>query len=178
MELLNNIVNEHSIIAFGITVFKSLWIGAIVSGLTAILFSFSRKSAQARYVIAAIALATIFISTVIVFISTNNVSNRVYGDNAMITPATEVQPADEYLLPDKLSEGFKIRALVQEFSAGAERLFIHHSEWIVLIWLIGLVFHGAKFTGGYIYARRFCKRSTSDIPGIWAGRILVTNAQP
>ena len=171
MELLDKIVNEHSIIAFGITVMKSLWIGAIISGLTAILFRFTRKSAHARYIIAGIALATIFISTVIVFISTNNGSLRAYGDNEPVTAVTEVQPADEYLHPYKLGEGFNIGALIQELSAGAERLFINHSEWIVLMWLIGVVFHGAKFTGGYIYARRFSRRSTADIPAIWAARI-------
>ena len=171
MELLNKIVSEHSIIAFGITVMKSLWIGAIVSVLAAILFSFTRKSAHARYIIAALALATIFISTVIVFVSTSKGSHPAYGDNTLIRGAGEVQQTSEYLHPGRLSEGFTVRTMIRELSAGAERLSIDHSEWIVLLWLIGVVIHGAKFTGGYIYASRFSKRSTTDLPAIWAARI-------
>jgi beta-lactamase regulating signal transducer with metallopeptidase domain len=171
MELLNKIVSEHSIIAFGITVMKSLWIGAIVSVLAAILFSFTRKSAHARYIIAALALATIFISTVIVFVSTSNGSHPAYGYNPLISDAGGVQQTSEYLHPGRLSEGFNVRTLIRELSAGAERLFIDHSEWIVLLWLIGVVILGVKFTGGYIYASRFSTRSTTDLPAIWAARI-------
>jgi len=171
MELLNKIVSEHSIIAFGITVMKSLWIGAVVSVLAALLFSFTRKSAHARYIIASLALATIFISTVVVFVSTSNASYPANGDNTLISGAGGVQQTSEYLHPGRLSEGFTVRTVISELSAGAEGLIIDHSEWIVLLWLIGVVIHGAKFTGGYICASRFSKRGTTDLPAIWTARI-------
>ena len=69
MELLNKIISEYTIIAFGLTVMHSLWIGAIISGLTVILFAFIRKSAHARYIIATTGLVIIFISSLIIFVN-------------------------------------------------------------------------------------------------------------
>ncbi len=168
MELLNKIVNEHTIISVGLTIIKSIWIGAIISVLTAVLSTLVKKSARTRYIIAATGLLIIFISSVAVFIDINNDGQQAFADTSFIIDASTIQPTDGY---DEVSHRFKIPAMILGLTRDAERLFIYHSELIVLIWIIGVFILSIKFTGGYIYTRRLRSRITTDIPAIWAARI-------
>ena len=171
MELLNNIINENAITAFSVTVIKSVWIGAIISGLTAILLAFIRKSARTRYTIAATGLAIIFISSATIFFRYVDSTRHFYGDEAMIPAVTFFQPSDGDLGNDEISSRFNIPGIIPELIRGTERIFIYHSEFIVLIWIIGVIILSVKFTGAYFYIRRLRSRITTDIPDIWAARI-------
>ena len=168
MELLNRIINEHTIISVGLTIIKSIWIGALISVLTAVLLTLIKKSPHTRYIIAATGLLIIFISSVAVFIDINNDSQQAFADTSFIIDATRLQPNDGY---DEASHRFKIPAIILGLTKDAERLFIYHSELIVLIWIIGVFILSVKFTGGYLYTRRLRSRITKDIPAIWAARI-------
>jgi len=171
MELLNKIISEYTIAAFGLTVMHSLWIGAIISGLTAILFAFIRKSTHARYIIATTGLVIIFISSLIIFVNIKDSTHQWLRDDVMIPGVSKFQSINENYHQGKLSGGFNISGSILGITRDAERLFINHSELIVLIWIIGVLILGAKFTGAYIYANRFRKRCTIDIPDIWTVRI-------
>ena len=171
MELLNKIINEYAITALSLTVIKSVWIGAVISGLTAILFTFIRKSARMRYIIATTGLVIIFISSIIVYININNSQQQSNRDEAMIPAVTSLQPSDGDLKNDAKSILFNIPGIIRELLSDAERLFIYNSGIIVLIWIIGVIIFSLKFTGGHIYARRLSNRITTEIPDIWAARI-------
>ena len=170
MELLNKIISEYTIIAFGLTVMHSLWIGAVISGLTALLFTFIRKSTRARYIIASIGLALIFISSVIIYIYIKD-SSQSLSDNLMIPAISKIQPLNGNIHPDTITGRYTVSCIIQGITSKAEKLFAYHSELIVLIWIIGVLILGAKFTGAYIYANRFRKRGIMDLPDIWAVRI-------
>ena len=171
MELLNNIFGDSSLTVFVLTLMHSLWIAALVSALTAILFILVIKSARIRYIIAVGGLGLTFILTVSSYIKLDKSLRRSSVKEISLSSVTD--PADTTATNTGTAAYDKVKndGLLISLLQAAEKSCTAHSGLLALIWMSGVIVMGTRFTGTYVLSCRYKSYGTTDLPEEWNKKI-------
>jgi len=161
--------------ALGWTLLHSLWQGALIAILMALVFLFlNRRSAQVRYFVATSALVALLVAAVVTF-------SKHYSSKEM--PATNV-PA---LLTDRVvtdaSPENSIAANTQPPVSGQEMLSHWlsyaetHAPLIVMLWLAGILVLTLRFMGSLLYVQRLKHYKTQAVPEEWQQKVRLLSQQ-
>lgn len=143
------------IYALGWTLLHSLWQGALVAALLALVLAVTpRWSANARYVCAVSALGVVLVLAVL-----------TYGRYSLLVEEALAEAANS-------TAGSALTDSGPVFSWEALALWLnHHMSQIVLLWLVGFIFFLARYCGGIFRCHRLKTRlSRAAEPG-WQRRV-------
>ena len=169
IEFPGNIISENILFAFGITIMHSLWIGAAISGIAALLCRFFHKSSDARYIVAVTGLTIIFISSIIIFINSASGENQIYETKEPYLHEAFDQ-SEAYATDNSLAVITDASPALAPMVKLAEKIFIYHSDLLLLLWLAGTIIMTLRFTGSYIYAYRFRNHKTNIVNSYWTDK--------
>lgn len=143
------------IYALGWTLLHSLWQGALVAALLALVLAVTpRWSANARYVCAVSALGVVLVLAVL-----------TYGRYSLLVEAAlakAVNPASEAALIDS-SSVFSWKAIAHWLN--------RHMQQIVLLWLVGFTLFLARYCGGVFRCHRLKTRLSRMADSGWQRRV-------
>lgn len=161
MEVLNSLISERLVVSLGLTIFHSLWQGAIIFFVVAlVLLTLKNSAPEIRYNLLSFSISVLFVLFLVTFISEysshkiveNNLPSRVFvspenvDENGMIILSVQNYESNTY---DKLTN------YVSRFST----LFSVNAQLISLFWFAGIIFFTLRATGGFIYSQRIKKKS-------------------
>lgn len=143
--------------ALGWTLLHSLWQGALVAVVLALVLAATpRWSANARYLCAVLALGVVIVLSVLTYSRYYLMVEAAFAEAAGSTP--------EPVLMDSGS-GFSLEALAYWLN--------RHISAIVLFWMLGFALFLARYCGGLFYCHRLKTRlSRAPEPG-WQARVEV-----
>ena len=151
--------------ALGWTLIHSLWQGALIAIVIAIIMIFLQKSsARFRYLIYSIALLLIFASSLVTFIKQYNISNQ----GNLITSTSErseVNPAIAIFTEAVLQSSTK--GEVQKIWLTFQNYFNRNMPLLVALWFIGLVIFMLRLFGGMAYTQRLKYYKVGEISDHW-----------
>lgn len=169
MPIPDSILAESLMQATGMTLVHSLWQSSLVALLLWIALSMTgKKRASARYIASSAALGLIVIITVCTFIKLLSATTATAG------MATEFQPVpDSYPAAANVANNaaHSARLTVPRLILTSSRFFENYYSIIVFVWLTGVVFFSARFTGGIIIARQLRRKGIKLIPPSWSNTV-------
>ncbi len=127
METLSTIISK----SIALTIIHSLWQGAAIASLTAILIFFlAKKSAKLKYNVYCIALLVFFVSTLFTFLNVHqqvSITSKVESVVAINSPNTTINP----LVLTAVTS-------TPTFFDTLKNYVLQHLSFIAILWLIGL----------------------------------------
>jgi beta-lactamase regulating signal transducer with metallopeptidase domain len=176
MSLLNGIISEKIIGALGWTLFHSLWQGAVIASLFVLLMVLTRKSRpQVRYIIGVAALLLMFtVSTLTLLITIDSPTlpkkQVTQKTQFSLTSATTSGEIDRVKVNNK--QNLK-NNLLGSFISFFKGYFKEHLPLIVTVWLLGMLLYVLKFTGGFMYKKRFKTSGVREPSEFWQKKLQV-----
>lgn len=153
MNLINDLVPENLVSAFGWMIVHSIWQGALIAFLLSIiLFLLNTRSAHVRYLVALGALLIFTSAAVRTFLDhyqpakNNNIIESVSADRQ------EILPEDKSLLPGNYQP--KEPGVISRIDSWFREYLHQYMPLIVFIYLLGVLFLTLKLTGGFLYTQR------------------------
>ena len=153
----------------GWTLIHSIWQGAIVVAVTAIVLALiPRASARLRYAILCGALFTHLTAPIVtaVLITPTALATSTVGTGlttragklAFAQPASSSRIGDAFDRPSGTpqSTSTSLMVRVKESTAAAERFF----PWLAVLWLVGVAVSALRRVGGWMMLRRLIARAT------------------
>ncbi|MCU0446826.1 MAG: M48 family metalloprotease [Microscillaceae bacterium] len=164
MNPIQNLLSDHLIQALGWTILHSLWQGAAVAVLLAVvLIVMRRNSSNARYVATISSLAALLLVSVFTFL-------RYYQASTVGKPQPEglelVWQVGKQLLQD--TPPVKTENWQDYFSFFTD-YFAQHLPLIVSGWLLGITILMLRFLGGIAYLQRLKHYKTQAVSDFWQG---------
>jgi len=153
MASLGNALSPDVLHALGWALIHSLWQGAGLAALAAILMALSRRP-SVRYLIATFALAAMLAAPLAGFL----VSIRSDAPRHALLPMTALQIADTSAAPLPGDIATRVeRAVLTPAAArflSPDRLAPNILPWMVAAWLCGVTFFSLRFAGGFLLLER------------------------
>jgi bla regulator protein BlaR1 len=177
MNWLENVLSPALVRALGWTIVHSLWQGAVVGlALVGLLLVLRRHSAQVRYNVACVALATMLGLALVTFVRHYSIAltaapvNSVAGALIVAAPAaasTDLLPS--YAAPAETVTTSGVQAWLQYFD--------HSLPLIVTAWLLGLLAMTLRMLGGLAYVQRLRHYRVQPLAAPWNERLAVLAAK-
>ncbi len=170
MNSLPAFIPEPLIKAIGWTLLHSLWQGAgIALVLAVLLVILHRRSAAIRYTVSAVAMLILLLFIGNTFIS----QYKTFTTKQSATPAFSKINAGGF--PVDLAISHADNSVQDFWFSIPDYLFIdyfsQHLPLLVLLWMIGIAVLLLKFMGGLAYTQRLKNYKTTPLPDIWQERI-------
>lgn len=175
MNFLQQIFSEQMIYSLGWTLIHSLWQGALIGFLLAVIMIFMhRYTARLRYFIHSISLFLLAGLAIVTFIGAytsyeapvvNNTDESISYPTGMII--------DYELLKDGTQEEAYIITLLEDIAAYCR----NNMPLFVMIWLLGLLASLLRFLGGYALVRRYRSHRVRPVGGEWEQRFRTMKAR-
>ncbi len=163
MRIIEHLFPTHIIEALGWTIIHTIWQGALVAIILGILLILLRKkSSIARYWISVASLMVILILAILTF-------TIVYNGAGITTDSFESREGAGLFSSDLMPAGMdqqKEQTSWGIFIGPYIDYFYRNLPAVVGIWIIGMLFFGLKFFGGYIYSQRL-KHARSNSGSIY-----------
>ncbi|GAA4309888.1 M56 family metallopeptidase [Nibribacter koreensis] len=159
--LLHEVLPQASLNALGWTLLHSVWQGALIAILLAVLLRLMhRHSAATRYRVAWTGLMALVVMAAITYyklyepvappVSIASISGA--ASTTQVVTGAEVTNA----------QGFWEKAATQ-----GQTYFEQHLPSIVLLWLLGMVVMGMRLLGGWVYVQRLRSYRVQAVPEAW-----------
>lgn len=173
MNVLQNIFSAEFIEAIGWTIVHSLWQGALIVIVLAVLMLLMRRnSAQLKYFISFIALLLIMGWSAFTFVNSFSYAKEKTALKASITADPGYIKA---LLSENLNEellvGDEEKEVINIKMVKIRSFFQRNFNLICTIWIIGMLILMIKMIGGFIYARRLRTYQIIDIDNEYLKKI-------
>lgn len=164
MNFLHQYLPEELVNALGRMIFHSFWHGAVISfALSLILFLFSKKDAQTRYLISVSALMVFVVCCIVTFTFEYNSINRVYTtDTITIKGETPSSALFENPISFKNQDGNIWDSLNSYFN--------QNLQFFVLLWFTGLFVFSLRFIGSVLYVQKVRTHGTNELDVEWIYR--------
>lgn len=168
MNWIQQFIPTQLIDVLGWTLIHSLWQGASLAILLAIVLIFLRRnSSKVRYFIAASALFTLTLAAVITFVSLYQSENY----QAQVSTLTQTPPS--------IASGKSSLALIRPIAIDSQGqlaffsdYFNQHLPLIVTIWLLGVLVLMLRFLGGFAYLQRLRHHQVTSVSKDWQVKTL------
>ncbi|MBN1181447.1 MAG: ankyrin repeat domain-containing protein [Bacteroidales bacterium] len=184
MSSLEKLLSSDLIRSLGWSLVHSLWQGAILALLFAVILLFLHKySSKTRYFLSVSVLLMFFLSFAITFTLVYSkyknapaTSTIVQIDNPVFTNISE-QRASEFTQNDNIIAEQTLvveteRLSIKKIMAGFTSYYNEHLHLIVTIWLLGVLLLTLKLLGGLGYAQRLKKYKIHQVPETWQDRFM------
>ncbi|WP_207433567.1 M56 family metallopeptidase [Sabulibacter ruber] len=165
--LIHDVVPQAVTHALGWTLLHSLWQGALLALLLAVLLRLMhRHSAAIRYRVAWGGLMAMLLVSVITYTRLYNKETAIAKKAAVLISAPETQPMETIHL-------FSVQApsTWESSLAKGQAYFEQHLPAIVLLWLVGMLLMGLRLLGGWVYVQRLRSYRTSPVPALWVEKV-------
>lgn len=174
MKTINNFLSEELISAIGWTIIHSLWQGAVLVIILAILLIFLQKfSAKTRYFIS-VGFIFLFlfcsIITLRLHVYTNNKSKTISDTSSIVSNKANQDESDikNSNLPSQKRSGlrndnslfFNVIEIIKNYCNT-------HLALIVTLWLLGILVLTLRFLGGLAYIQRLKFVKTEKVSELW-----------
>jgi bla regulator protein blaR1 len=173
MKGLNSIFSDELIEALGWTLVHSLWQGAIIAVvLLALLFALRRKSAQIKYFLSFVALASLLIWAVFTFLNAYSYAAEKQELKTLISN----KPGAFYSIlshdPEKANSDVAQSSNTINIKTIKTRAFFQRNFYIVCsAWLIGMMVLLARLITGLFYTQKLRTYRLVPLDDIWQKRI-------
>ena len=175
MNYLQNIFDESLVNAIGWTILHSLWQGAIVVIIAALVLSiFKNPSSKLRYNVYASALFALLGSSLLTFCYLQHNNNSSTVD--WVVPV-EVQNENNdivelvFLDENVASKTQEAETSVSAFFADLSATANDYMGLIVVLWFLGCLLFSIRFVGGFVYIQRLRKRNTYPVEAHWQKKL-------
>lgn len=171
--LIDSFIGSELIRAFALTLFHSLWQGAVLAILTAAAIFILRKFRPTiRYTV----LYIFFLLMPVLFVTTFfwiYQPERITGKSAKVVVAGEpgAMPKIQYNTPE--NESNSLADIYQSWVGQLES----HARWLVLFWLCGFIFFLARFWGSLFYIRRLKTTGLNPVDTFWMNKLSALSVQ-
>ena len=176
------LLEKPALQALGWTLFHFLWQGALVGlGMLAANIALRRRSAEARYAAACVALLLLLALPLITFsilLSTGPADEASLHSSAEFVSAPEQPGAQAYSAEDPISTEATYPATIPEspvtlatLISSARSRFASYLPWAISIWLLGVLLLSGRFVGGLVVALRLKRSDSAAIPPEWHARL-------
>lgn len=169
MSIINGLISTHASHALGWTLIHSLWQGALVVLGVALLLKLSRPDPRARYRLGLAALLLVAV-----------VSAATFG-SLLVNAAASSQAAQESrtIYSPEPHSGSRLNVIQEvpgkDFPAGllssCRGAINSHLDWIVGLWLLGVLLLSLRQAGGLFYLRRLRYSRCRVVPDNWQERL-------
>jgi beta-lactamase regulating signal transducer with metallopeptidase domain len=170
---LSEILSERLVQALGWTILHSLWQGALIAILLGVLMIMMRSySSQSRYFVSVSALLTVFVLSVVTFVS-------YYNGYQPTTPSSNFTLILPVLVPTDVESVERVtnNASWSSVLGGTEIYFREHLPLIVSVWLLGILLLVVRFLGGYAYLQRMKHYQVKEVNKYWQGTLVYLAAE-
>lgn len=171
MNMINHFLSGAFIEALGWTLVHSIWQGALVAILVAVLMIILKKySAKSRYLIYFTSLIFLLGISIVTFFKVyepaSGMGAELANGRVFNNAATEMLMVDQQIAGAQI-EGFG--DLKQRFVDYSERNF----PLFVFLWMLGISFFLLKFLGGYAYSQRLRHYRTFEVSEYWKRKVSI-----
>ncbi|SHI60282.1 BlaR1 peptidase M56 [Hymenobacter daecheongensis DSM 21074] len=178
MNWLENALSPALVRALGWTIVHSLWQGAVVGlALVGLLLVLRRHSAQVRYNVACVALATMLGLALATFVRhyaiALNTTDAVAMSTAPVNAAVTTVVSTDFLQHSAAPAEAVAAAGVPAWLA----YFDHNLPLIVAAWLLGLLAMTLRLLGGLAYVQRLRHYRVQPLAAHWSERLAVLAAK-
>ncbi|GAA3946183.1 M56 family metallopeptidase [Hymenobacter algoricola] len=175
MNWLENALSPALVRALGWTLVHSLWQGAVVGlALVGLLLVLRRHSAQVRYNVACVALATMVGLALVTFVRHYSIALA----NPAVVAAAPLPAASAGVSPDFLqSSAAATEAVVTGSGPSWLQYFDNNLPLIVAAWLLGLLAMTLRLLGGLAYVQRLRHYRVQPLSAHWNERLEVLAAK-
>lgn len=162
MNWINQIFSDNFTSALGWTILHSIWQGALVAVIFAlIMISFRKSSSNFRYTLSVIALLAVFGFSLTTFLTSYEIPQQIDKDT--------LQTANSQILIN-LSQNTKAKNSETSLSYFGD-YFEGHLPLIVSVWSLGIMILMLRFLGGLAYTQRLKYHHTQSAGDYWQGTL-------
>jgi bla regulator protein blaR1 len=169
MNFITGIISEELTYALGNTLLHSLWQGAAIALILAIIrLGLRRFSSNSNYLISVAALLVIFCMSVFTFIGSFQSKTRLKSE--LYQMSTEQAFISQ---PSELTQERVLDNKANHFKASINSItnyFYLYIPLIVTTWLVGLLVQSFRFAGGFFYNQRLKTNKTTKVVPVWERR--------
>ncbi|WP_066507111.1 M56 family metallopeptidase [Rufibacter sp. DG15C] len=169
--LLHEVLPQASLNALGWTLLHSVWQGALLAIILAVLLRLMhRHSAATRYRVAWAGLMALVLMAGITYYKLYEppLPQAAVSAGSAITSTTLVIAGAE----TATSQGFW-----EKVTAQGQAYFDQHLPAIVLLWLLGMVLMGMRLLGGWVYVQRLRSYRVQAVPEAWQQKAMEVGQQ-
>ncbi|WP_314509885.1 M56 family metallopeptidase [Xanthocytophaga agilis] len=177
--MLSSLLSPKLTEAIGWTLLHSLWQGAVIAILMAlVMLLMNRSSAQARYFVAVSALFSILLVAGITFYS-------VYESNEIVDPNFSGQALQNESTGGKIATGLAVAQQYNQLHTSTATTvwgqmqdrwysyFEEHLPLLVTLWVLGILVLTLRFMGGMLYVQRLKNYKTLDVSQEWINKTQI-----
>jgi beta-lactamase regulating signal transducer with metallopeptidase domain len=170
MKIVEHILPPQFIESLGWTILHSLWQGAILAILLTLAWIFLRKnSSELRYFVATTALFTLFMVSVLTFLS-------LYFSYTEPPISPELSYQEIIWIAEHMPAA-EVEANSPSALLGFQRYFAEHLPLIVSVWFLGVVVLMLRFLGGIAYLQRLKHYKVVPASSHWEGTLRYLSTQ-
>jgi len=170
MNYLSSLISGPFIDALGWTLVHSIWQGALIASLVAIIMIMLRKgSAKSRYLVYFSSLILILGISVVTFIKVYDPADA----SGKIATVQSVESINEDLLLAAHENSFTEESQFDKAKKAFAGYFERNFPLFVSLWFLGICFFLLKFLGGYAYSQRLKHYRTLEATKYWNRKVLI-----
>ena len=159
MNLIQEIISERLLYAFGWTVLHSLWQAMLIAiAVAMIMLGMQKKSAKLRYIIYNVALLLVLLLATMTFTDLYQTGQSTTNDLTQVTATVSADLLGSNSIWERFSQQFR-------------SYFNAHLPLIVSVWLIGLTFFLLRLFGGLAYLQHLRSRHVRQLPKQWQDKL-------
>lgn len=161
MNFFNDIIPEKAVTAFGWMIVHSIWEGALVALILAvILLMLNKKSARIRYLVSVGAFLFFAAISIRTFVEYYNVPINISSQKTI-----NQESIDQTQITNNSTTNNTItnNSFINQVSQGFTHYFNQHIPLIVTIYFLGVLFLTLKLTGGFLYSQRIKNYKTKNV---------------
>ncbi len=170
MNYLSSLISGPFIDALGWTLVHSIWQGALIASLVAIIMIMLRKgSAKSRYLVYFSSLILMLGISVATFIKVYDPADA----SEKIDTAQGVESINEDLFLAAHENSFTEESQFGKAKKAFAGYFERNFPLFVSLWFLGICFFLLKFLGGYAYSQRLKHYRTLEATKYWNRKVLI-----
>lgn len=174
MNYLQNIFNETLVNAIGWTLLHSLWQGAVVVIIAALVLTFFKNpSSKLRYNVFTSALFALLGCGIATFFYLHQNTSKTVDWVVPVEVQNEQNDIVELVFLDEniASETPKAETSVSAFFADLSAMANDYMTWIVALWILGCLLFTVRFIGGFVYVQRLRNRNVFPVEAHWQRKL-------
>ncbi len=173
MNFLQNIFDESLVNAIGWTILHSLWQGAVVVLIVALVLSiFKNPSSKLKYNVYTSALFAVLACSLGTFCYLHQNNETTVDWVIPVEIQNENNDIVELVFLENIaSETREAEASVSAFFADLSSMANDYMSLIVVFWLIGCLLFSIRFIGGFAYIQRLRKRDVFAVEAHWQKKL-------
>lgn len=177
MNYLQNILNESLVQAIGWTILHSIWQGALIVVIAALVLSFFKNpSSKLKYNIYTSTLFAILASSLATFAYLHHTAETPKIEwSVPVEVQNDKNDIVELVFLDNInstaSETQEAETSVSAFFSQASSLADEYMGLIVVLWILGCLFFSIRFIGGFLYIQQLKKHSIYPVETYWKQKL-------